>query len=155
MNRVQKFSQAPWRWQVQIIAIFSGLLIVIAAIALIYLTVSARAAATGRRIQKAQANIEAIDREIEDLKSLLASTRSSAEMENRARALGFEPLSSDQMVYMNIPGYPAQRIPQLAPVAQRTMVSARMRPAEYTESLFAWLRRRINGSASSLVEWTP
>lgn len=155
MNRAQKSSQAPWRRQIQIVALFSGLLVVIGVVTLIYLTVSARAAATGRRIQKAQANIEAIDREIEDLKSLLASTRSSAEMEARARAMGLEPLSPEQLVYLNIPGYTGQQIPQLAPVAQRTVVSARMRPAEYTESLFAWLRRHTNFTASSLVEWTP
>ena len=63
----QAYSQAPWRKQLQIIGLFSLILVFGALVAGIYLNVSARAATAGRDIQSKQEEIEALDLEIEDL----------------------------------------------------------------------------------------
>ncbi len=146
----QSYAQAPWRKQLQIIGLFSLGLVALALVAGIYLTVSARAAAVGRDIQEKQRSITALDREIEDLQAQLALILSSAEMEARARKLGFEPLAPDQIIYLDIPGFAERPTAELAPASQRSAPPAPGLPPEYTESLFTWLQRYMNEAYASL-----
>ena len=139
----QSYSQAPWRKQLQVVGLFLLALVLISLVAGIYLSVSARTAAIGRDIQSMQGRIELLDREIEDLHSLLAATRSSLEMESRAMQLGFQPVQGDQILYLNIPGYIERQPVVLAPAEQRILASAPVLPAQYTESLFTWAKRQI------------
>ncbi len=67
-NLVQAYKQAPWRTQIQWIGIFLLVLIGVAVVAGVYLMISGRAAATGRRIQSLEAEISALEMEINDLK---------------------------------------------------------------------------------------
>ena len=60
----QTYIQAPWRKQLQILGLFSLILVLIALVALLYLNVSARAAQAGRQIQKMQEDIEALETHI-------------------------------------------------------------------------------------------
>jgi cell division protein FtsL len=154
-NIAQTYFQAPWRKQLQLIGLFSLGLVAIALIAAIYLNVSARAAAYGREIQRMQSEIETLDREIEDLRSRLASVSSAAEMEARASQLGFEPLDPELVVYIKIPGYVERQPAKLAPYSERVVVSAPVMPPEYTESLFVWLKRQALQLAPSLAEARP
>lgn len=139
----QSYSQAPWRKQLQFIGLFAMVLVLVALIAGIYLNISARAAAVGRNIQDMQRKIDAHDQEIEDLQAQLAFLRSSDEMEKRATAMGFVPLQTDEIVYMKVRGYVEPQPVVLAPYKGRTIASAPVLPASYTESLFVWLRRQI------------
>lgn len=148
----QTYAQAPWRRQLQLIGLFSLVLVSIALVAGIYLNVSAKAAAVGRDIQTMQAQIETLDREIEDLRSQLATVLSSSEMEVRALKMGFAPLSPEQTVYLRIPGYADRQAVVLAPNSSRTLVSAHVLPEQYTESLFDWARRRLSAIPFSLSE---
>lgn len=148
----QTYAQAPWRKQLQLVGLFSLILVSIALIAGIYLNVSAKAAAVGRDIQSMQQEIEALDREIEDLQSQLAMILSYSEMQARAQKLGFAPLPPEQTVYLLIPGYTARSPVVLAPNAQRKLVSAPVLPEQYTESLFDWARRRLGSISSALTE---
>ena len=148
----QTYAQAPWRRQLQIIGLFSLVLVSIALVAGIYLNVSAKAAAVGRDIQAKQTEIETLDREIEDLQSQLATVLSSTEMEARALKMGFAPIPEEQTVYLMIPGYAARQPVVLAPNSQRTLVSAQVLPEQYTESLFDWARRRLRSIPLSLSE---
>jgi cell division protein FtsL len=148
----QTYAQAPWRRQLQLIGLFSLVLVSIALVAGIYLNVSAKAAAVGREIQSMQTQIETLDREIEDLRSQLATVLSSTEMEARALRLGFAPLSPEQTIYLKIPGYTDRQPVVLAPNSQRTLVSAIVLPEQYTESLFDWARRRLRSVPFSLSE---
>jgi cell division protein FtsL len=150
-NLAQTYAQAPWRRQLQIIGLFSLVLVSIALVAGIYLNVSAKAAAVGRDIQDMQAEIEELDREIEDLQSHLATILSSSEMEARALKMGFAPLPAEQTVYLHIPGYAARQPVVLAPNSQRTIVGAAVLPAQYTESLFDWARRRLSNLPTLLL----
>ena len=154
-NIAQTYFQAPWRKQLQLIGLFSLVLVAVALIAAIYLSVSARAAAYGREIQRMQGTIEERNREIEDLQSRLALISSETEMEARANALGFEPVDPEQVLYIVVPGYEERRPALLAPYSERVVVSAPVLPPEYTESLFVWLKRQARNLAPSLAEAQP
>jgi hypothetical protein len=153
-NLAQNYSQAPWRRQLQIIGLFSLILVFIALVAGIYLNISARAAAVGREIQGMQSSIETLDREIEDAQSRLAIIMSSSEMEARARNLGFEPVDTEQVMYLVVQGYVERQPVIMAPVTTRQVVSAPIIPAEYTESLFSWLKRK-SARLSFLITEVP
>ena len=147
MNRLEDFaqaySQAPWRKQLQIIGLFSLILVFIALIAGIYLNVSARAATVGRDIQSKQDAIELLDLEIEDLQSQLAMILSWPAMDARARAMGFQPVGPEDVLYLPVPGYVERQPAVLAPYTERPIVDAPVLPPEYTESLFEWLNRQV------------
>ena len=140
----QTYTQAPWRKQLQIIGLFSLFLVFIALIAGIYLSVSARTATMGREIQRMQEQIDTLDQEIEDLNSDLAFILSAGEMEKRAQDLGFEPIQTDQVLYIVVPDYAGRQPAVLAPYSSRSVVSAPVVPAQYTESLFDWLKRQLD-----------
>jgi cell division protein FtsL len=159
MERIEEFtqtySQAPWRMQLQIIGLFSLVLVIIALIASIYLNVSARAATVGRDIQDMQDQIVAEDREIEDLQSQLASILAAPNMESRAINLGFEFVDPEEVVYLAVPGYMERQPAVLAPYSERTVVSAPITPPEHTEPLFDWLKRQFVIISNKIVEAQP
>jgi hypothetical protein len=142
-NLAQSYTQAPWRRQLQMIGLFSLVLVFIALVAGIYLNVSARTAKMGRDIQAAQRDIDELNQEIENLQSQLAFMLSASEMENRARNLGFIEMQPDYAIYVVVPGYVERQPAVLAPHTGRAVVSAPVLPDEYTESLFEWARRRF------------
>ena len=154
-NISRAYSQAPWRKQLQMIGLFLLALVLIAMVSGIYLSISARATAVGRDIQYMQATIVALDRENEDLQSSLAMVLSSSEMEARARALGFETVPVDQIVYLNVPGYEERQPVVLAPSSDRVVASAPSMPPEYTESLFEWIANRISLWYATISEVQP
>lgn len=142
-NITQAYSQAPWRRQLQIIGLFSLVLVFIALVAGIYLNVSSRAATVGREIQTMQREIEELDREIEDLQSQLALLLSSGAMEQRAKELGFELMNVEETVYIVVPNYIDRKPAVIAPYSNREVVSAPVVPIEYFETIFQWLRTQI------------
>lgn len=158
MNRLSKWAQAQLqsadgelhrqsalnspRKQLQWAALFLLGLIIVALVSSVYLNVSARAAQVGREVQVMQQDIIDLDREIEDSQSKLATILSAAEMEQRARDIGFQLVGQDQLRYMKIPGYSGRQPAVLAPYTRRSVAPAKVMPAEYTESLFDWLYRK-------------
>jgi cell division protein FtsL len=156
MNRVQSltqaYSQAPWRKQLQWIGLFLLILILIALVAGIYLSVSARAASIGRQIQSTYAEMERITRNIEDLQTQLANLTSSTVMQKRAEELGFLPVTSDQILYVPVPGYIRPAQVTLGGTPGRILPSTPQISAEFTESLFDWLRERVFEPAAPLLQ---
>ena len=100
---IQAYRQAPWRIQLQWILLFLLGLTLIAFIAGIYLSVSARAATTGRDIQGMEAESETVERQIADLESQLALLTSASQMQQRAK-VGFEVIQPGTEIYLKIPG---------------------------------------------------
>lgn len=143
----QSYSQAPWRKQLQFVGVFVAILVAIALVAALYLSVSARTAKAGREIQQLQGKIVTIDQEIEDLKSKLAILRSAQVMSDRARSMGYKPIKPDQTLYILIPGYSGRQPAVLAPLTQPAVINANPIPSEHTESLFVWLRRKLQALA--------
>src|SRR3970040_454163 len=107
MNRVQNltqaYSQAPWRKQLQWIGLFMLVLILVALVAGIYLSVSAEASSQGSAIQAMYAQIERMEREIEDQKTQLAFLTSNDEMAKRAEEMGFLLVNKDEVLYIFVP----------------------------------------------------
>ncbi len=148
MERVERlsqaYSQAPWRKQMQILGLFLLVVVFIALIASIYLNVTASAGAIGRDILKKQSQILDDTDKISDLKSQLGELYSASEIERRARALGFDDIDSEEVLYIVAPGYFERRPVILAPAYQPQVVSVPDLPAEYIESLFVWLQKQFN-----------
>jgi len=147
----QAYSQTPWRRQVKFIVIFLLLVVLIALVAGVYLSVTARAATIGREILLMQSDIDEIELVIADLNTQLAFMTSASEMAKRAEDLGFEPIEMDQAIYIVVPGYAPRELTSLAPPPSTVMTVAASMPSDFTESLVDWLRQNIL-SASRLLE---
>jgi hypothetical protein len=147
MQRIESlthaYSQAPWRRQMQYLVPFLLILVFAALVAGLYLRVNAEASTVGSDILDMQADISRIQRENSGLQAYLGELLSADQMQRRASELGFEPIQMDQAVYILVPGYVDRQPASIAPSYQRPVVSATVRPIEYTEPLFPWLRRHI------------
>ena len=147
----QAYSQAPWRKQLQWIGLFMLVLILLAMVAGIYLSVSARASTAGREIQIMYRQMEDVSRNIEDLETHLAFMLSNTEMEKRAEELGFYPIESEEIFYILVPGYADPKQVILAEPPGSSLPSSPTISPEYTQSLFDWLSERVFYPASPLV----
>lgn len=141
-NIVTKAKQAPWREQRQWIGLFLLGFVAIAMVAGIYLNVTARTAVSGREIQNLQAGISANLRTNSDLETQLASLTSAQAMQRRALALGFEPVSPEDITYVVVPGYVPDRTVDLSNPQAGQTVRPILLP-EYSESLFDWFTRTL------------
>lgn len=149
---VAAYSQAPWRKQVRIIGLFSLCLVFLSLVAGIYLMISANTVTVGRDIQAKQGEIEDIEREIEEMRSQLAHIQSAEVMRMRALSLGFKPVSTEELIYLPVPGYVERQPAVLAPYSLRQIPGASVVPARYTETIFDWLKRTTDWSPSSIWE---
>ena len=154
-NITQAYSQAPWRKQLQIIGLFSLILVFVALIAGIYLNVSAQTASTGRDIQYMKGQIETLDREIEDMQSQIAILLSDHVMEKRAQSMGFESIEMNQSEYLQVSGYQERQGVVLAPYTRKEVVTAPTIPLEYTEPLVDRIKVQLNWISISLPEVVP
>ena len=146
----QAYSQAPWRKQLQWIGLFMLALILVAMVAGIYLSVSARASTAGREIQILYSQMEDVSRNIEDMETQLAFMLSNTEMEKRAEELGFYPVESSEIFYILVPGYTDPHRVVLAEPPGTHLPSSPTIAPEYTQSLFDWLSERVFYPASPL-----
>ncbi len=155
MDRVQSltqaYSQAPWRKQLQIIGAFLLILVGIALVAGIYLNVTARAATIGRDIQAMQGDIEDLQLVNANLQSQLAFLTSEGVMEKRAEDLGFQPMLTDETMFILVPGYSDRQPAILAPAPSPVDLGSSGMPAEYTELIFIWLRKQFLTSSFSFL----
>ena len=142
------YQQAPWRIQVQWIGLFLLILLLVASVSGVYLSVSANAATSGREIQYLQAKINNDTLAIANLSSELANLTSAAQMDQRAAALGFQPVEAENETYVVVPGYIAQDTAQLAPPLGQVMIPPPLLQPSYTESLWDWIMQMLSSSSS-------
>jgi cell division protein FtsL len=142
-NLVQAYKQAPWRTQIQWIGIFLLVLVGIAVVAGVYLMISGRAAATGRRIQSLEAEISALEMEINDLKTQYAQVSSAKSLSERAEALNMTLLDPLKAMYIEVPGYVPPSQPALAPPPTVEDISTPVLLPEFTASLWDWLGLQV------------
>lgn len=175
MESVQEFRQAylqaPWRRQLQIALTFLLVLVSVAIVAYIYLSVTTRAAAVGREIQYMQIRmsglyglteektgdlpIEELKQNIANLEAQLAQITSHEVMEERAKDLGLVPASTDQILYIEVPGYQGRQPAIMAPPPEPVIVSAAGISPDFRESLIDWLELQILQTARLLKEARP
>jgi cell division protein FtsL len=159
MNHVdrmtQAYYQAPWRKQLQIIGVFLLVLIIVALVAGIYLSVTARAATIGRNIQGLRTDIDDLDRGIADRESQLAVLTSNREMQKRAEEMGFRSVQTDEIFYVLVPGYTGRQPVKFEAGPAPALPQVRTLSPDYTQSLFDWLRERVFEPAAPLAEAKP
>ena len=139
---IHAYKQAPWRVQRQWVGAFLLLVIGTAMIAALYLDVTARAAVAGREIQELRFEITAIQRANADLETRLAKLTSTAEMQRRAIALGYRPVTPGELDYVAVPGYVAPE-PMILLAAEDVTVPQQALPFEYSQSLLEWFDEQI------------
>jgi hypothetical protein len=139
---IHAYKQAPWRIQRQWAGAFLLAVIGIAMVAALFLDVTSRAAVAGREIQEMRFEILTTQRANADLETRLAKLTSSAEMESRARALGYRPVQPGELDYIAVPGFVAPE-PELLRSAQNATLPESSLPYEYSESLIEWLDGQI------------
>ncbi len=139
---IHAYKQAPWRVQRQWVGAFLLFVIGAAMIAALYLDVTARAAVAGREIQELRFEITAIQRTNADLETRLARLTSTAEMQRRAVALGYRPVTPGELDYVAVPGFAAPE-PAILLAAEDVTSQQSAFPAEYSQSLLEWFEERI------------
>lgn len=142
---VHAYKAAPWRVQRQWVGGILLAVVTFAMVAALYLDVTARAAIAGRQIQDLTAAIRATQHTNADLQTHLAALTSVAVMEQRARELGFHPISPEEVEYLAVPGYVPPKAPILS-AGESPALSAPLIPPEYTQSLLDWLAEKLQSS---------
>ncbi len=139
---IHAYKQAPWRVQRQYVGAFLLFVIAASMIAALYLSVTARAAVTGREIQELRIVITGTQRVNADLETQIADLTSTVVMEQRALQLGYRPVKPGELDYLAVPGFIAPE-PGILLDAQDSASFQRIIPSEYTQSLIEWLDERI------------
>ncbi len=140
---VHAYRQAPWRIQRQWIGTFMLVVLGLAMVASLYLDVTAQAALSGRTIQDLSYEINSGQQTNADLQTRLSALTSTRVMEQRATALGYQPIAPDQIQYVIVPGYTTPR-PAILAAAPELKPSAPSILPEYTESLIDWFNQRLS-----------
>jgi len=135
---MQAYQQVPWRNQIKWIVIFMLGVLVVALVAGLYLSISAQSVALGIEIQDYNSNKIIIDRNIADLSNQLADLTTTAEMEKRAKDLGYDYLNPDEIEYFVVAGYSGRQTAILAPRSEENDISNAMLDPSYTQSLWEW-----------------
>ena len=138
----------PMRLQREWLVMFLAGVMIAGLVAGLYLNVTARAAIAGREIQSIEAQIAVDERANADLQTQIATQLSYDQLYRRAVALGFEPLSRDNVEYMVVPGYFPQQTVEFSQPAVETDVLASS--PEFSESLFDWIGRQIEAASRPL-----
>jgi hypothetical protein len=140
---VHAYRIAPWRVQRQWIG--NALLAVVgfAMVAALYLYVTARAAIAGREIQDLTASMQASQQASVDLQTRLAALTSTSVMEERALALGFEPIKPGMAEYIVVAGYTSPQ-PVILSNGPQPGLHAPSIPPEYNQSLLDWIDEQVH-----------
>jgi hypothetical protein len=152
---IQAYQQAPWRSQVQAIGLFLLALVVAALVAGLYLSISAQTASEGIAIQDLETQREDMERQIADLKTQVGLLTSASQMEQRAKAMGYQPTDSNNTTYMVVSTYPGRQAAEFAPINAPQIQTRSLLKSDYTESLWEWLFQgalQLNNSVGGGLE---
>ncbi|HUH97458.1 MAG TPA: hypothetical protein VLZ89_08885 [Anaerolineales bacterium] len=136
------YKQAPWRVQRQWISGFLLMVLGLSMVAALYLDVTARAALSGREIQRLGDDIIQTQQANADLETRIAMLTSHNAMETRALALNYQPVQSNQVQFIVVPGYAAPASTSLISAPALQPSAPTIRP-EYTQSLLDWFDQRL------------
>ena len=136
------YKQAPWRIQRQWISAFLLIVLGVSMVAAFYLDVTARAALKGREIQGLSSDIIAIQQSDADLETRIATLTSNGAMETRAVALNYQPVQSNQMQFIVVPGYITPQLSTFISAPPLKPSSPTIQP-EYTQSMLDWLDQSL------------
>ncbi len=148
---VQHVRQANWRVQRQWIGLFLLGLVAVSMVAGIYLNITVRATLAGREIQSLQKTLTDEQQTNSDDETQLAGLTSYETMQQRATAMGFQPVDPGNITYVVVPGYAPQTAVDMSQpgTASQSQSQQPLILPEYTESLFDWITRTLAASASA------
>jgi hypothetical protein len=142
-NLNHAYQQAPWRLRAQKLGSLLSILIAFFIIGSLYLNISTKVAETGIEIQRLEQEKEIRLRNITSLKTEIAFQTSSKNMEERAKALGFESYKPGDAAYLVVSGYTGRSTAQLAPPTSATLSRLPLIKPSYTQSLWEWLTMKM------------
>jgi cell division protein FtsL len=159
MDRVfdftQAYSQAPWRKQLQWIGVFLIVLVVILLAASVFVSVTARTAALGKEIHRHRNEIEALEYENANMQSQLAILTSASEMKQRAIDMGFRQATSEEIIYITVPGYTGRDQVKSAESTQPTFVAKPVISPAFTQSWVDWLAQQFRAPLIPMADIEP
>ena len=126
---LQAFQQAPWRVQTQRLGLIFMALVVFGLTAGVYLSISASAYAAGVEVQDYEARQDELQRDI-------------ANLEKRAKDLGFKVPSQESLVYIMVPGYTGPELNIRTSPATQEVKHSLIKPA-FTQSLWEYMVQSI------------
>ncbi len=141
------YKQAPWRLQRQWVSAFLLIILGLTMVAALYLDVSARAALAGRDIQSLSVDITETQQSNGDLQTRIAESTSNSVMEARAAALNYQPVQSNQVQFIIVPGYVAPELTSLVSAPSLQPSAPTIQP-EFTQSLIDWFTERLRAPIS-------
>lgn len=139
------FKQAPWRVQIQLIASLAAIAIVIVALGGLYLIEASGAATAGRDVQSLQSQKAELELAIDRQRALIASAKSVARLEARARELGYTPAQAGQLDFVLVEGYYGSQLH--VPVAADPAPQPEL--PDYNETLGTWLAGALSNVLGS------
>ncbi len=143
-NRLlQAYKQAPWRVQMQWTGLSLLALVILAALAGLYLNINSKAATAGRNIQFLESNIKDVNNKIAELTTDLAEAESTERMMTRAKELGFTLINPQSAIYLKVPGYVPEDELVLAPPRVNIINETPIIRSAYKDSLWDWLAKNI------------
>ncbi len=147
LQLIQAYQHTPWRSQLRLIGMFTAVLVGLAVVGSIYVSVTAQAGEEGRKIQFLKETAVGYTRENANLESEYALLTSAEVLEQRARELGFIPVSPGQLVYLPVPGLNLPPVGQVAPPSQFIESPDTTLPPEFSQTLFDWVYEFSFGSS--------
>lgn len=144
----QAYKRAPWRRQMQAIGLSLIPIVLVAVGISVYLIISAQAAAAGLEIMDLHFTEEDILREIANQRSNLAYITSYAQMQKKAKKMGFESPPQEILHHITINGYQGQQPVLVAPPPGEDTSASSIVNAAYQESLSSWIFTTFFSTAS-------
>lgn len=130
-----------WLTEAQAVAGWGVILVLAALLGAIYLNQASRIAATGRRVQIQQSDLEELKRVNGELEREIAEAQSLERLQQEAVRLGFQPAQPDEIEYIVIPGYPLE---EAAPPPAAPVETAPDEPETMWEAVWLTLRHSAN-----------
>jgi cell division protein FtsL len=140
---IQAYSQAPWRKQRLYISTFMLILVGVAAVAGVYLYVTAKAASTGRDIQELQWTIKSLEQKNANMEAQVAYLMSADIMKQRAQILDAQPIQPEEVVYLAVSGLNPRQPVKVAVDIKPTPLPGPILTPEYSQSLLDWLAVKL------------
>jgi cell division protein FtsL len=135
---VQAYRQAPWRIQTQRAALLLIVAVLGASVLWVMLSVTVQAATAGLQIQQMEYQQEDLLRQVAHLRTQYAVLTSANRMLERAKNMGFEPITPENITYVMVPGY-VGRQPEIQASPPSNHVQHPLIKPGYTQSLWEWL----------------
>ena len=146
---LQAYKQAPWRVQIQWVGVFLLIVISVATIAGLYLYISGRSAATGRRIQNLESELATLHRQNNDLETQLGEIQSERALSERINSLNMRSLTIDEALYLEVPGYVPAEGPSFAPPPTIKEERTPILLPEFTNTFIEWIASKLQAGTQS------